>query len=118
MFMDEASGAVRIFRQTRSTGTETPLPREPYSTYHNRPFIVIQNAAKKMKRTRELMIVLRRWKVDGLADAQFFWVESRIGGEQGGQADFVVAGDGGKGFACRNRMRARFGGGGRGRGGS
>ena len=43
--MDEVSGAVRIFRQTRSTGTGTPLPRAPYSICHNKPFIVIQNAA-------------------------------------------------------------------------
>ena len=49
MVKEETSGAVRILRQTKSTGTEMSPPCEPYSARHNSTFIVTQNAAIRKK---------------------------------------------------------------------
>ena len=52
---DEASGAVKIFRHTKSAGTEMPLPREPYSARQSSTFIATQNAVIERKVTRGIM---------------------------------------------------------------
>src|SRR5208282_353339 len=63
MVKAETSGAVKILRQTKSTGTEISPPCEPYSARHNNTFIVTQNAAIKKNVTRGTM---RSPQVDGM----------------------------------------------------
>src|SRR5277367_2748896 len=109
MLKDDASGAVKIFRQTSATGTEDSPPCEPYSTRHNRTFIVTQNTAMKINVIREIMQSSRRWKIDGLADAQLSWIQSRIGREQRVKVYARFARYGGKRLADCNNMHARFG---------
>lgn len=55
MLKDKASGAVKILRQTSSTGTGSPPPCELYSARHNNTFIVTQNTAMKINNMRELI---------------------------------------------------------------
>src|SRR5450631_863255 len=109
MFNDEASGAVRIFRQTSSAGTEISPPCAPYSACQSRKFIATQNAAMKKNVRRWIMRNSRRRQVDDLADVQVRRLQTEVGREQGGQADAVFAGDGGGRFAGGNGVRARSG---------
>src|SRR5580692_4755668 len=109
MLNEEASGAVKIFRQTSATGTEASLPCEPYSTCHSKAFIVSQNTPMAINVTREIMRRSRRRKVNGLADAQLFRVQPRIGREQRVEVHTGLARDGGVRFAGRDNVRARFG---------
>ncbi len=59
MLKDEFSGAVKILRQTSSTGTGSPPPCELYSVRHNKKFIVTQNAAMARKKVRSRIVLIR-----------------------------------------------------------
>src|SRR5450432_4323207 len=108
MLKDEASGAVRILRQTSSTGTGSPPPCELYSARHKKKFIVTQNTAMARKMMRERMRGSGWRQVDDLAHAQFFRVQTRIGRHQRVQVHAIFARDGGGRLAGGDRMRARL----------
>src|SRR5271154_1843378 len=108
MLKDDASGAVKIFRQTRVTGTETPPPCEPYSMRQSRKFIVIQNIAMRKNVRREIIGISRRRQIDDLADAHMCRLQTGIGCEQRVEVHAGFARDGGGRFAGGDDVRAWF----------
>ena len=102
MLKDEASGAVRIFRQTRSTGTgfRRHASRIPPAITKNSSST--QNAAMKRNVMREIS---GERDVQDLPDVQFFRVHAGVGGLQRVQFDPEFARDGGLAFR-RRRQRA------------
>src|SRR5271154_1703618 len=108
MLKDDASGAVKIFRQTSCTGTGMPLPREPYSARHNKKFIATQNTAMRKNVTREIMRNSRWRQIDNLADAHMRRLQTGISGEQRVEAHAKFARDGSRRFTGCDGVRAGF----------
>jgi hypothetical protein len=106
MLKDEASGAVKILRQTSSAGTGSPPACELYSVRHNKKFIVTQKTAMQRRRKRERMQGLGRRQVENLADSQFFRVQPRIGRHERIQVHAIFARDGGGRFTGGDGMGA------------